>query len=52
VTDTAGNPVSSFEQKLLESGAGESGAATGKFTLTVYEGQPLYQGSVTVGPME
>jgi hypothetical protein len=31
---------------------GERGATAGKFTLTVYEGQPLYQGSVTVGPME
>jgi len=30
---------------------GERGATAGKFQLTVYDGQPLYQGSVTVGPM-
>lgn len=31
---------------------GERGATEGKFQLTVYEGQPLYQGSVTVGPLK
>lgn len=30
---------------------GERGATAGAFQLTVYDGQPLYQGSVTVGPM-
>jgi hypothetical protein len=31
---------------------GDRGATAGKFTLVVYEGQALYQGSVTVGPLE
>jgi len=31
---------------------GERGATGGKFQLTVYEGQPLIQGSVNVGPLE
>jgi hypothetical protein len=31
---------------------GDRGATAGKFNLVVYEGQPLYQGSVTVGPLE
>jgi len=32
--------------------SGDRGATAGKFNLVVYEGQPLYQGSVTVGPLE
>jgi hypothetical protein len=32
--------------------SGERGATGGKFQLTVYEGQPLFQGTVEVGPME
>jgi hypothetical protein len=31
---------------------GDRGASAGKFNLVVYEGQPLYQGTVTVGPLE
>jgi hypothetical protein len=31
---------------------GDRGATEGKFNLVVYEGQPLYQGSVTVGPLD
>ena len=31
---------------------GERGATAGAFQLTVYDGRPLYQGSVTVGPMD
>jgi hypothetical protein len=31
---------------------GDRGATGGTFQLTVYEGQPLSQGSVTVGPLE
>jgi hypothetical protein len=31
---------------------GERGATGGKFQLTMYEGQPLFQGSVEVGPLE
>jgi hypothetical protein len=31
--------------------SGERGATGGKFQLTVYEGQPLFQGTVEVGPL-
>ena len=31
---------------------GERGATSGRFQLTVYEGQPLFQGTVEVGPLE
>jgi len=31
---------------------GDRGATGGKFQLTVYDGQPLFQGSVEVGPLE
>jgi hypothetical protein len=32
--------------------SGEREATAGKFQLTVHEGQPLFQGSATVGPMK
>ena len=31
---------------------GDRGATGGKFQLTVYDGQPLFQGTVEVGPLE
>ena len=31
---------------------GERGATGGRFQLTVYECQPLFQGSVEVGPLK
>lgn len=61
-TDQDGALISSYEQKLVESGAGspafsagqpgDRGAVGGSFQLSVYEGSAVYQGSVDVGPLE